>query len=145
MSPWSATTCAVIPLLFAACAPSAQLARPIEPPRAPPELPTIPVSYEVSRGGDADGIILAGRTDAAPRQTIGVEQQAGTSREKQELKFRAEPRSDGSVVVEVRWSEVSAEGTHITWEPTVHVTRGTAAVAEIKGAGWSRAVRLRLL
>ncbi len=149
--PWSwslslsSTSFAALPLVFAACAPSAQLARPSDPPKGPPELATIPVAYEVSRGGAGADVILAGHTDAEPRRTIGVEQQAGTSREKQELRLRAEPRRDGSFIVEVRYSEVSAEGTHIMWEPMVHVTRGTPAVAEIKGAGWSRAVRLQIL
>ena len=145
MNPWSSTTFAALALVLSACAPGAQLPRPAEPPKGPPDPQTIPVTYEVSRGGDADTIILSGRADAEPRRTIGVEQQAGTSREKQELKMRAEPRKDGTFVVDVEYSEVSADGMHIRWEPIVHVTRGTTAVAEIKGAGWSRAVRLRIL
>ena len=146
MSHVSIAAFAVLSLVSAACAPGTAAIRAGEPPRpAPSELPTIAVTYEVTRSGSSDGVILAGHADAEPRHTIAVAQQAGRTPEKQELKLVANPRADGTVVVEVRYAEVSAEGAHISWEPTVHVTRGIDAVAEIKGPGWGRSIRLRLL
>ena len=145
MNHWIFSSCA-ISLFVGGCAHPTQ-ARAPEPPHKPAaagEAPTLGLAYELTRQGDGTGVVMAGRSEAGPYNVLEVQQHAAKTGEKEELRLKLRPRDDGSVLVEVRYAEVSADGGHIAWEPLVHVARGTPAVAEIQGAGWSRAIRVRI-
>ena len=144
-------SCAVSLGLLGGCTyPSTGATRAPDPPRpaaAAREPPTLGLAYELTRQGDgaATGIVISGHSDLGPHNVMEVEQHATRTGEKEELRLKMRPRDDGSVLVEVRYAEVSADGgRHIAWEPLVHVARGVPAVAEIQGPGWSRAIRVRI-
>jgi hypothetical protein len=145
MNVFSRIVPAVVASLFAgACArpPAAAVAEPAKAPAK--DLPTIGLSYEVTRGGDANDVVLSGHTDAEAHRATEVVQHAAKGAEKEELKLRPRPREDGAFLVEMRYAEVTPDGGHIAWEPVVLVKRGAAATADVTGPGWTRSVKVKV-
>jgi hypothetical protein len=126
--------------LFAgACARPAAMRPPVAEKDAH-EPASVALEYEVTRKGDADAVVLHGRTSVDGRHEAFVEH---NSRDREELRFAARERNDGSFDVEMKYRESTPDGTTIRWEPVLRVARGGTVNADVAGAGWSRQVQLK--
>jgi hypothetical protein len=131
---------AILSCTACACAHPAAAA-PLASPRDAHEPASVAIEYEVSRKGDSEGTLLRGRTSIDGRHEAAIEHSA---RDREELRFAARERNDGSFDVEMKYRESGPDGTNILWEPVLHVARGATVNADVAGAGWSRAVSVRL-
>jgi len=102
---------------------------------------SVALQYEVTRKGEDNGVVLSGRTSIDARHEAAIEHNA---RDREELRFAAHERNDGSFDVEMKYREIAPDGTSITWQPVLRVARGGTATADIAGAGWSRGVRVKV-
>ena len=121
-------------LLACARAPVRQAAAPARP----PEPAGIAIAYRLLRIGDGDGVVLSGRTLVDPHYGARVDALGAHTSAGQKLELDARPREDGSVLVQVKYEETSAEGAKIEWRPAVRLARGTTGRAEVSGSGWGR-------
>jgi hypothetical protein len=108
----------------------------------PPEPAVVAVTYRLLRIGDGDGVLLSGRTLIDPHYGARVESSAAHTSAGQQLDFEARPREDGSVLVEVRYEESSADGARFQWRPAVRISHGATARAEVNGSGWGRVLEV---
>jgi len=122
-------------LLACARAPAARQA--VAPPRSP-EPAGVAVVYRLLRIGDGDGVVLSGRTLVDPHYGARVDALGAHTSAGQRLELDARPREDGSVLVQVRYEETSAEGAKIEWRPAVRLAHGSTGRAEVNGSGWGR-------
>jgi len=120
-------------LLACARAPLQQAAA---PPR--PEPAGVAIAYRLVRTGDGDGVVLSGRTLVDPHYGARVDAFAAHTSSGQKLELDARPRDDGSVLVQVKYEETSAEGARIEWRPAVRLAHGSTGRAEVSGNGWGR-------
>jgi hypothetical protein len=104
--------------------------------------PPIAVAYRLIGTGAGEGVLLSGRSQVDAKHGAKVHAVAAHSSAGQALDFEARPREDGTVVVEVRYEETSAEGAKLKWVPAVRLARGIPARAEVSGSGWGRAIEL---
>jgi hypothetical protein len=102
---------------------------------------SVSLEYEVARKGDEGGVLLRGRTSIDGRHEARVERRA---RDREEIRFAARERNDGSFDVEMKYREVTPDGVDVMWEPVLHVARGTTATADVAGSGWARTVSLKV-
>jgi hypothetical protein len=102
---------------------------------------SVAIEYEVARKGDDNAVLLRGRTSIDARHEAGVEHHA---RDREDLRFAARERNDGSFDVEMRYRESTPDGTDIRWEPVLRVARGTTASADVAGNGWARTVSVKV-
>jgi hypothetical protein len=111
------------------------------PPRAP-EPAGVAVVYRMLRIGDGDGVVLSGRTLVDAHYGARVDALAAHTSAGQKLQLDARPREDGSVLVQVRYEETSAEGAKLQWLPAVRIAHGTTGRAEVNGNGWGRVLEV---
>jgi hypothetical protein len=121
-------------LLACARAPVHQAAAP----QRPQEPAGVAIAYRLLRIGDGDGVVLSGRTLVDPHYGARVDALGAHTSAGQKLELDARPREDGSVLVQVKYEETSAEGAKIEWRPAVRLARGTTGRAEVSGSGWGR-------
>jgi hypothetical protein len=108
----------------------------------PPEPPPIAVAYRLVGTGAGEGVLLAGRTQVDAHHGAVVHALAAHSSAGQALDLDARPRDDGTVLVDVRYEETTAEGARLKWLPAVRLARGVPARAEVSASGWGRAIEL---
>jgi len=131
-----------VSLLSGGCAhPTAVAPPPMESSKDMHEPASVALQYEVTRKGEDNGVVLSGRTSIDARHEAAIEHNA---RDREELRFAAHERNDGSFDVEMKYREIAPDGTSITWQPVLRVARGGTATADIAGAGWSRGVRVKV-
>jgi hypothetical protein len=119
-----------------ACA-RAPLHQAVAPPR-PAEPAGVAIVYRVLRIGDGDGVMLSGRTLVDPHYGARVDALGAHTSAGQRLELDARPREDGTVLVQVKYEETSAEGAKIEWRPAVRLAHGSTGRAEVNGNGWGR-------
>jgi hypothetical protein len=125
-------------LLACARAPAPQA---IAAPR-PPEPAGVAVAYRLLRSGDGDGVLLSGRTHVDPHYGARIDAVGGHTSAAERLELDARSRDDGSVLVQVKYEETSAEGARIEWRPAVRLAHGATGRAEVSGAGWGRVLEV---
>jgi hypothetical protein len=108
------------------------------PPR-PPEPAGVAIAYRLLRIGDGDGVVLSGRTLVDPHYGARIDALGAHTSGQQRLELDARPREDGTVLVQVKYEETSAEGARIEWRPAVRLAHGATGRAEVNGSGWGRA------
>jgi hypothetical protein len=136
----AAVAAGILMMTMGGCARPAAVA-PAVPVKEAREPASVAIEYEVSRKGDDPGVLLRGRTTIDGRHDARVERRA---KDREDLKFAAWDRGDGSFDVEVKYREVAPDGTDLAWQPLLHVVRGVTANAEVAGAGWARALSVRV-
>ena len=107
---------------------------PAESPK--PEPAAFAIDYRVLRENDA--VVLAGHTDLLAHRDgeLTAARPAGRA----QIDVEPSPREDGSVVMAVRYREVTPDGATLEWKPLVRVARGSSARVTASGEGWTRAI-----
>jgi hypothetical protein len=108
----------------------------------PPNAPPVSVAYRVARSGDGAGVVLSGRTQVNAHRATAVKTLAAHSSAGEQLELAVLPREDGTLLVEVKYDEVSPEGARLRWEPSLRLARGTPGRAEVVGPGWGREIEV---
>lgn len=81
-----------------------------------------------------------------PLRPVGFETFVRGSEAVSKLRLRVEPHGEKDYAVSVDWDEVTAEGRHVRWAPTLAITPGATGTAEVAWAeGQGRRIELRLL
>jgi hypothetical protein len=107
-----------------------------------PEPPALALSYRVL---DGENVVLKGRSQVdgrTPTNGMRVDTLAAHTTAREELELDTQPRDDGTMVVQMRYQEVSEQGAKIDWKPSVRVARGVTARAAVGGVGWGRLIEV---
>jgi hypothetical protein len=80
-----------------------------------------------------------------PLRPVGFETFLRGSDAVSKLRLRVEPHGEKDYAVSVDWDEVTAEGRHVRWAPTLAIASGATGTAEVVwAAGEGRRIQLRL-
>jgi hypothetical protein len=80
-----------------------------------------------------------------PLRPVGFETFQRGSDAASKLRLRVEPHGEKSYAVAVDWDEVTPEGRHVRWAPTLAIAPGAKGEAEVVWAeGQGRRIELRL-
>jgi hypothetical protein len=91
------------------------------------------------------GALASTELAVEPLRSVGFRTFERGSDANAELRLRVEPHGERAYAVEVEWNEVTAEGRHVRWAPTVAVTPGAAGTARIAWAeGQGRQLELAI-
>ena len=84
----------------------------------------------------------SGRTLVDPHYGARVDAFGAHASTEQRLELDARSREDGSVLVQVKYSEAGADGARLDWRPAVRLAHGTTSRAEVNGSGWGRVLEV---
>ena len=105
----------------------------------PPEPAPIAVSYELQ--GAAAKTIVSGTMNVSSRWT-SFKSEAVHAEAMEDFQLRAEPRKDGTYLVEVFYAEKNGDGTTLKWGPSLLAKHGEKTSAQVAWAGGARSISL---
>jgi hypothetical protein len=105
------------------------------------EPPPVRLTFEVQSATKA--ALLSGDLAVQPNRPASMERRAASGPERQRLSLELRPLDDGTLFVRASWSDTTADGATVTWEPAFVVRRGADASVRLDYPGGARVLHLK--
>jgi len=99
------------------------------------------LTFEVQAASKAE--LPSGDLAGQPNRPTSMERRAATGPERQSLSLEVRPLDDGTLLVRASWSDMTADGASVKWEPAFVVRRGTDATVRLDYPGGARVLHLK--
>lgn len=105
------------------------------------EPPPVRLTFQVQSASKA--VLLSGELSVQPNRPAAMERRAASGPERQSLSLEVRPLDDGTLLVRANWSDMTADGAAVKWEPAFVVRRGADATVRLDYPGGARVLHLR--